>query len=246
MTSVSPAAASAPTASERRTTPDLRPASRRLAALLLPVGPAAVALLRFVLPYDTTDSGTTIVQKVAAHQGAENAAVWLGFVAVLVIVPSVLWAGQLVGRTAPRVAAAAMLLMVPGYSALGLLVAGDAMVLFGVRHGIPAHTLGQMYEAVHPVAIVSGVVFVLGHVLGTVLLGLALIRGRSVPLWAGIATLVSQPLHFLAAVVVSSHPLDLAAWGLNAAGFAAISVAILRLHDDEWAPRPRSFAGSAS
>jgi hypothetical protein len=45
-----------------------------------------------------------------------------------------------------------------------------------------------MHTAVHPVAVVGGIVFVLGHVLGTVLLGLAMIRGRSVPLWAGLAT----------------------------------------------------------
>jgi hypothetical protein len=38
---------------------------------------------------------------------------------------------------------------------------------------------------------------------------------------------------------VPSHPLDLVGWGLNAVGFAALSVAILRLRDDEWAPAPR-------
>jgi hypothetical protein len=61
-----------------------------------------------------------------------------------------------------------------------------------------------------------------------------------VPTWAGVVTVISQPLHFVAAVVVSSHALDLAAWGLNAVGFAAVSLAILRLGDDEWAPRPRT------
>jgi hypothetical protein len=134
----------------------------------------------------------------------------------------------------------------PGYSVLGLLVAGDAMVLFGVKHGIPADTLGDMYTAVHPVAVVGGIVFVLGHVLGTVLLGLAMIRGLSVPLWAGLATLIAQPLHFVAAVVVSSHPLDMAAWGPNAAGFVAVSLAILGLDDDEWAPRPAALETSMS
>jgi hypothetical protein len=218
---------------------DLRPASRRLAALLVPVGPAAVAALRFVLPYDTTDDGPRMVHQVAEHQTAENAVVWLGLVAMLTLVPSVLWVGRLVGRGAPRLTAAALLLLVPGYSVLGLLVAGDAAVLFGVRHGIPADTLGDLYESVHPSAAVGAGIFVVGHVLGTVLLGIAMLRGRTVPTWAGVATVVAQPLHFVAAVVVSSHTLDLAAWGLNAVGFAAVSLAILRLGDDEWAPRPR-------
>jgi hypothetical protein len=32
--------------------------------------------------------------------------------------------------------------------------------------------------------------------------------------------MISQPLHIVAAVIVTSHPLDLAAWGMQAVGFA--------------------------
>jgi len=35
--------------------------ARWFAGLLLPVGPAAVAILRFVLPYDTADDSETMV-----------------------------------------------------------------------------------------------------------------------------------------------------------------------------------------
>lgn len=49
---------------------------------------------------------------------------------------------------------------------------------------------------------------------------------------------MAQPVHFVAAVVHGSHWLDLVGWGLNAVGFAALSVAVLRLPDDEWAPAP--------
>jgi hypothetical protein len=219
---------------------DLRRAGRVLAAILLPIGPALVAVLRFVLPYQTNDSSTEIVSKVAAHQTAQNAVVWLGFAAVLVLVPSVIFAARAAGRRSPRLAAAAVLLMVPGYDSLALLVADDAALLFGERHAVAPATLATMYENVHPVGVVAGVVFVAGHVLGTLLLGIALLRTRLVAVWAGAATVVSQPLHVVAAVIVGSHPLDLLAWGLNAAGFAAVAVAILRMPDDEWAPAPRS------
>ena len=46
---------------------------------------------------------------------------------------------------------------------------------------------------------------------------------------------MSQPLHFVAAVILGSHWLDLFAWGLNAAGFAAVAVVVLRMSDEEWA-----------
>jgi hypothetical protein len=56
-----------------------------------------------------------------------------------------------------------------------------------------------------------------------------------VPRAAALAVLVSQPLHFVAAVVVGSHWLDLFAWGLNAVGFAAVAMVVLRMTDREWA-----------
>ena len=72
--------------------------------------------------------------------------------------------------------------------------------------------------------------------LGTVLLGCALWRVPGFPRWAALAVAVSQPLHFVAAVVVGSHELDLFAWGLNAVGFAVVGITILRMSDEQWSP----------
>jgi hypothetical protein len=229
------------TAVETRPAPaptDLRHASRLLAALLLPIGPAAVAILRFILPYMTADDSRTVVRLVAEHQAAANAVVWLGFVASMTMTPAVIFAGRAVGRSAPRLVAVATPLLVVGYLSLAWLVATDAAVLFAVRHDIPAETAATMYEGFHPVIYVAGGLFVVGHVLGTILLGIGMLRGRMVPAWAAWATIVAQPIHFVAAVILGSHWLDLVGWGLNAVGFAALSIAILRLPDDEWAPAP--------
>jgi hypothetical protein len=213
---------------------DLRTGSRVLAAVLLPVGPAAVAALRFVLPYTTADSSADAVRLVAAHQTAQSAVVWLGLLASLTLVPGVVYAGRVVGRRAPRLAALATILLVAGYISLAWLTVGDAYLLYGVRHHLPQGVLTGMYDGVHPAAVVAGVLFVLGHVLGTILLGVGMLRGRVVPRWAALATVVAQPVHFVAAVIVGSHALDLVGWGLNAVGFAALSVAVLRLTNDEW------------
>ena len=230
--------ATARPATDARTVADLRPASRTLAAVLLPIGPAAVAVLRYVLPYNTSDRGTEIVHKIATHQDRANIIVWLGLVAVLTLVPAVMWVGRVTARTAPRLTAAALILLVPAYLVLALLVCSDAIALYGVKHGIAPDTVADMYSSVHPIVLVGGVIFVLGHVFGTILLGIAMLRGGVIPTWAGIATLISQPIHFVAAVIVGSHPLDLVGWGLNAIGFAAVSAVILSTADDDWAPRP--------
>jgi hypothetical protein len=226
------------TTTERVATPThLGWRGRTLLALLLPIGPAAVAILRYVLPYDTTNSSTEVAREVAAHQTAQNAVVWLGFVAMLTLVPAVLAVAKVARQESPRLAALGVALLVPGYLVLGWLVASDAAVLFAVREGLPLNVAAEAYESLHPGMLAAGGIFVIGHVVGTVLLGCALLRGTTVPRWAAIAVLVSQPLHFVAAVIVSSHELDLFAWGLNAVGFAAVSLAMLRMTDEEWAGR---------
>jgi hypothetical protein len=220
------------------TRPDLRHASRVLAAVLLPIGPLCVAILRFVLPYTTTDSSQDAVRAIAAHQTAQNAVVWLGFVACLTLVPAVIFAGRVVGRRCPRLAATATVLLVLGYISLAWLNVGDAVILYGVRHDLSPAVLADMYAGVHPAQGVAEGLFVVGHVLGTILLGVGMLRGRVVaPVFAW-ATIVAQPIHFVAAVIVGSHALDLCGWGLNVVGFAALSLAVLRLRDDDWAPAP--------
>ncbi|MEZ0580044.1 DUF4386 family protein [Nocardioides sp. MH1] len=216
---------------------DLRWRGRVPLALLLPVGPAAIALLRYLIPYDTTDSSTEIAHEIAQHQTAENVAVWFGFIGMLALVPAVLAVGKVARRESPRLAAAGVALLVPGYLVIGWLVASDAAALFAVRKGLPADVVADAYADLHPSALIAGGVFVVGHVVGTVLLGCALLRGTAVPRWAAIVVVVAQPLHFVAAVIVSSHTLDLVAWGGNAVGFAVVAGAMLRMSDEEWAAR---------
>lgn len=226
-----------------RTHADLRHATRVLAALILPIGPALIAVLRYVLPYSTTDSSTKIVREVQADQSTQSAVVWLGFLGVLAMVPAVIWVGRLTRRSAPRLTAAALLLLIPGYISLALLVSSDAAVLFAVRHHIDVNTAADAYTSLHPTTVVAGTVFVIGHVLGTILLGIALWRTAAVPRWAAVATIAAQPLHFIAAVIVSNHTLDLVGWGLNAVGFATAAVAIMRLRDDDWDLAPKQSGG---
>lgn len=225
---------------------DLRRSTRWLAALILPIGPAAIAVLRYVLPYKTVDDNSAIVTAASGAPGALSAVLWLAFVATLTLVPAVLWIGRLTRRRAPRLTAAALLLLVPGYLSLTWMVGSDALLWVGIHEGLDVNTLTRLYETFHPTANIATGMFVLGHVLGTVLLGIAMWRSQSVPRWAAVLAIVSQPLHFIAAVIVASPTLDLLAWGLNAVAFAAAAVAIVRLSDDEWDLPPLPRPGTAA
>jgi hypothetical protein len=102
------------------------------------------------------------------------------------------------------------------------------MVWSGPQAGLDVATVTKLLENLHPVTAVAGIFFVLGHVVGTSLFGIAMWRSRAVPRWAAVATTISQPIHFVAAVILASHALDLVGWGLTAVGFAAAAVAFRR------------------
>jgi len=204
----------------------VRSPARWLAAALVPIGPAAVAVLRYVLPYNTTDDSATVVAKVLAAPDRQSLVLWLGFIAILTLVPGALWVGRLSHAKAPRLTTVALVLLVPGYLALPWLGASDLLVWMGARAGVDPATLTRLLDTIHPTSDLAGLLFVAGHVIGTVLLGLALWVSGAVPRWAAVLIMVSQPLHAVAAIVLVSHPLDLAAWGMQAVGFAAAAVVL--------------------
>jgi len=118
-----------------------------------------------------------------------------------------------------------------GYSSLFFgVLPSDAAALAAAQTGVDKDTTTQILDqmAAHPSAAIALMLFVIGHILGTVLLGVALWKGRLVPAWAALVLIVSQPLHLVFAVVVSNRLLDAAAWSLTAVGFAAAGAALVR------------------
>lgn len=222
-TSPSPSPLNSATAAHRHS------AAARLGILLvLPLAPAFIAVLRFILPYYQSTETADIVRDVTAHQGTMNAVIWLGFLASLTLPVAAVLAARPFATGAPRLTTVAEFLLVPAYLCLTWLVAGDATVLRGVQGNVDAATIGTFYESLHPVVGIALGIFVVGHVLGTVLLGIAAIRTRAIPLWAGVALTICQPLHFIALVILGSPTLDLVGWGLNAVAFGVIAVTLVR------------------
>lgn len=217
-----------------RPSTDTRTLDRWVAALLMPLGPAALAVLRFILPYDTTDSPAEMVAAIAADQAAQEAVLWLGLVAVFTLVPGAFAVVRLVRPRAPRLTTVAAAFLIPGYLALFGGASVDIDVLVGLRAGIDPTTLTRLVVAqdTGPGAI-TGLVFVVGHIVGSVLLGIAFWRSGVVHRGWAVAMVVSQPLHLLAAMT-ANHPLDLLGWGLTALAMGAAAVALLRTPDDHW------------
>lgn len=214
---------------------DIRPVWRWTAAVILPIGPAAVALLRFLLPYNTADDASTIVNKIVDNLNRSSVVIWLAYVAILTLVPGAYFVGRLTRRGAPWLTGIALFLMIPGYLSLPWTASSDVFTWSAGTAGLDPASITKVAEAAHGSTDLAGLVFVAGHLLGTVLLGIAMWRSGVGGRWAAVAVALSQPLH-LTAVIISSHPLDLVGWGLQAAGFAAVGWAIVRLSNDDWQP----------
>ena len=203
---------------------DVRALDRRVAAVLMPIGPAAVAVLRFVLPADP-----------AAHPGAQRLVVWLGLVAVLTLLPGALAAIRLLRRYTPLLATAIAALLVPGYLGITALIAADAGTLGAIDLGLPAGQVTELSDATFavPTMTILVLLFVVGHILGTLLLGIAAFRARLMPRPVAGALAVSQFVH-LAAVIGGWPLVDLLAWTTTAVGMAFLARVVLRTPDDEW------------
>jgi hypothetical protein len=199
-------------------------------AVLAPIGAVMVGLLRYVLPYETTDSTADLVREGYADPTALSLVLWFGLAAALTIVPGSIVIGRLVRQRAPKLTAVALTLLVPAYLMLPVLLIADHTVWAGAEAGASQASVVSILDAAHPIVGIATGIFVVGHVLGTVLLGVAMLRSRCVPAWAAVITLVSQPLHFVAAVIAPNHTLDGVAWGLNAIGFAVAAAAVIRTH----------------
>jgi hypothetical protein len=203
---------------------DVRRLDRRVAAVLMPIGPAAVAVLRFVLPADP-----------AAHPGAQRLVVWLGLVAVLTLLPGALAAIRLLRRYTPLLATWIAALLVPGYLGMTALIVADAGTLGAIDLGLPAGQVTELSDATFavPTMTILVLLFVVGHIVGTLLLGIAAFRARLMPRPVAGALAVSQFVH-LAAVIGGWPVVDLLAWTTTAVGMAFLARVVLRTPDDEW------------
>ncbi|HKQ40998.1 MAG TPA: hypothetical protein VJT79_00855, partial [Pseudonocardia sp.] len=152
---------------------------------------------------------------------AETAVLWLSGLALITLPLAVLVVNGAAMRARPVLGTVAAVIAWVGFSGLAFLVTPDQVARAGVDAGLPTDAIAALMSAIDQSAVASTAtgLFVAGHILGVVLLGVAL--WRAIPRWAALALIVSQPFHFVVAVIVPNHALDALAWVLTAVGFTA-------------------------
>ena len=195
------------------------------AVVIAAAGPLAIAVLRLILPYDTTDDTAAAIEKVAIAPVVESAVLWLTYLALLTLPLGVLISSRQAMRGRPAFGAVAAVVAWVGFTSLFASVAiGDYLAQAAPTTRTPNSTTATLLDAINalPATATASIVFVAGHILGGILLGIAL--WRVIPAWAAVALAISQPLHLVFAVFMPNHVLDGVAWALTAVGFAAAAI----------------------
>jgi len=208
---------------------NVRRATGIAAAVCLVAGPLAGLLIEAFNPASTsTESIARYVVDAAAHPDRVHAVLLVDRF-VFLLVPAALAAVWLAWRRAPVLSLVAGALSLAGWISIVIMVGQDSLIAQAARSPVDhaqAIALANAWSNSGAVDFYT-TLFVAGHLLGTIFLGVALWRSRAIPRWAAVCVGVSMPLH-LVAFLSSIRPLDVGAWSLLLIGFTACAREVLR------------------
>ncbi len=193
----------------------------------LVVGSLAVFVQWLITPVDATLSTPELVAQVADHSTAMAWALALD-VPILLVFPAILYVAHLARASTSLFAGIAtaicFLPMLGGVLLLGV----DALVFEAAAQPDPAGAAALVDAFVHN-AFVGGLttVYLVSHVVGFILMAIALWRVRAVSLWACVA-LAAWPVVEMGGYALGGKAVAAVGYALLVAAYAACAVALVR------------------
>ena len=212
---------------------DLRRFQRYAAAVIIMVPATSVAIARL---FQTDGSNTrAMLDLIAVNPDRQLTFAVLGYIGLFTALPAFLAVARLSRRRRPALTMAALAMNNAAFLGAFAMSAIDNLYLIGAllpaeQRDTAAVVIDRMWSS--GLAGISTNLFVLGHIAGAVLMGLAL-RG-SIPTLGWVAMLLTTPTHVVVFVVLQMPVLDMVAWLLMTISFAYCAAAIIRTPDDEW------------
>lgn len=220
---------------------------RRASALALPLGIVLQLAANVVYAIVSTESGLSDTETGAEtlelygrYPGAVTAATVLAMTGVLVLIPGLLAAVRVVRPHRPRLGLWAVVLMLAGYVAYFGIVTTNfgTLALADAAAARPEAGLAAVADASQPpAALPFFLLFVVGNLMGMLLLGLAVLLSRGLPRWAGVLILGWPVGHSLDVFAGLGEWFAVGGGVLEIAGLVVIALVALRTPNDEWARR---------
>lgn len=168
-------------------------------------GPLALAISNACFAYLTRDGHAedtgAYLDLVGAHQGLVEVGAAFGLLACLLLVPAIWAVAARLRDRVPRLASTGAWLMASGYVLAVALSVETLIALSVARSGTSSGGFAAAVDQ-HTSAVGTAmyVVFGVGALLGGLVLGVAMIRHDSVPLWCGAALIASEPVRVVGLV----------------------------------------------
>lgn len=226
-----------PTPSTAARVRDDRTFYRRALALVAPLPMLAMGLGYLLLDLPGDGKFSEMVDAAARQTDLLHVLHWTEGLFFAFLIPAVIAVAAVTRRRSPRLTAIGICLTVPGF-ALGFALLPNDQVLALLTHeqNLDVGSVGALDEAYWalPQSGLGALLFLVGIVIGLLLLGIALARSGAAPVWTGVALALGGFTHpFLPHHVVTGLGLFVAA-----AGFAGASWALWRMSNDDFAPPP--------
>lgn len=175
------------------------------------------------------DTGADQLAAATAHPSLLHATVLFGMIGALLMIPAVLAVARAVGARAAKLGFVAGTLTAAGYACYFAVLAPDLRTIAAARLGPKAGDYAAVVDAAQADTSAAWVflLFVLGNVVGTFLLGLALWRAGSVPRWVAGAVMLWPPLHIVG-LLLSAEVFEVVGAAIQGMAFAAIGIRLLR------------------
>ncbi len=212
---------------------DTRGFWRILLAIILPMPMLAKGVYYLLTPAAGDLTFEESVTELAAHTELLETLKWLDAVFVVTLIPATIAVAWVARRGAPRLTAVGAAIALSGFLVgISLLGGVETPALVTVQHDLDVTSMAALDDALHhePLLGVASLLFIVGIVFGLGLLGGALKRSRYVPAWVGIGVLVGGATH----PFIPHHIGQGIGLLVVAAGFAGVSVALLRMTNDEF------------
>ena len=216
-----------PIAEPAPTTPTVDARRRRMSGLLLVTG--APVIIASFLTNPVAETSTERLRAASRHATATEVSILLGAAGILLLIPGLAGLARALRVRSPRLAGSGVAITLAAFVCLlanfGVYAVYLELAKAHVSTGASIALIDRMESGSLAFGILFGI-FILGHLIGPILLGIALARTHFVPLWAALLLPVGSLGHFLSHAI-NSRPLDVVSFLALALGFAVAGVKMI-------------------
>ncbi len=215
------------------TTRDTRTFWRVLLAVLAPLPLLSMGLSYMIMPYDGGADIATTAAAITAHPGRAWAAVVLSVPFLLFLIPATIALAWTTRRRTPRLTTVGACLTLLGFlSAFPTLPGENLYAQAVVDRGLDVGTVQALTDALwaQPLAGVTVLLFLAALVIGLPILGIALWRAKAAPRWLAACLIAGTVTH----PFIPGHLPQGIGLLVGGVGFLGVSMALLRMRNDEF------------